>query len=370
MRTLSLIEAGSLGQYLKAVVDAAGSDLFLTAGAPPASKVAGVVRHLPLPPLKAGQVRTLAELFMREDQLREFDARMEYDLAIRVGELGRFRVNIYQQRGEMALVLRHIPSRIPTIEELKLPPILQQLALHKRGLVLIVGAAGAGKTTTLASMLNYRNQQRPGHILTIEDPIEFLHAHRQSIVSQREVGIDTRSFDDALRHAMREAPDVIMIGELRDLETLQHALNYAETGHLCLSTLHANNANQAIERMLSFFPEGSHKRIRLDLSMNLHGVVAQRLITGVTGQQVPAVEVMLRTPYVADLINKGLIDEIRPLLAKGTEQGMQTFDQSLFKLFSDGLISAEQALDNAESRTDLSLRLRLERSEFSPSYFS
>ncbi len=369
MRTLSLKASGHLGLYLKAVVEAGGSDLFLTAGAPPASKVAGVVGHLALPPLKAGQVRTLAELFMPEAQLRDFDVRMECDLAIRIEELGRFRVNIYQQRGEMAMVLRHIPSHIPSFEELKLPPILQQLALLKRGLVLIVGAAGAGKTTTLASMLGYRNTQRPGHILTVEDPIEFLHAHKQSIVSQREVGIDTLSFDDALRHAMREAPDVIMIGELRDVETLRHALNYAETGHLCLSTLHANNANQAIERMLSFFPDSAHKRIQLDLSMNLHGVVAQRLITGINGRQVPAVEVLLRTPFVADLINKGLIDQIRPVLAKSTEVGMQTFDQSLFKLLADGQISADQALDNAESRTDLSLRLRLERGEFAPSQF-
>lgn len=363
MRTLSLRDSGDLGRYLKAVVDAGGSDLFLTVGAPPSGKVAGVVRPLTLPPLLPDSVRTLAQLILTDAQMRDFDARMECDLALFIEGLGRFRVNMYMQRGEVAMVLRYVQSRIPSLEELKMPLVLRQLALLKRGLVLIVGAAGAGKSTTLASMLDYRNYHRPGHILTIEDPIEFMHSHKQSIVSQREVGVDTQSFGDALRHAMRESPDVIMIGELRDFETLQHALNYAETGHLCISTMHANNANQAIERMLSFFPDDAHRRILLDLSMNLHGVVAQRLVPGVGDRLVAVSEVMLRTPYISDLINKGHIDQIRPVLAKSNELGMQTFDQSLFNLFSNGEITVEQALENADSRTDLSVRLRLERGE-------
>ena len=369
MRTLSIKDSGDLGRYLKAVVDAGGSDLFLTVGAPPSGKVAGVVRPLTLPPLLPASVRALAQLVLTNAQMHEFDAHMECDLALFIEGLGRFRVNMYMQRGEVAMVLRYVQSRIPSLEELKMPLVLRQLALLKRGLVLIVGSAGAGKSTTLASMLDYRNYHRPGHILTIEDPIEFMHPHKQSIVSQREVGVDTESFGDALRHAMREAPDVIMIGELRDYETLKHALNYAETGHLCISTMHANNANQAIERMLSFFPDDAHKRILLDLSMNLHGVVAQRLVPGVGDRLVPVSEVMLRTPYIADLIHKGQIDQIRPVLAKSNELGMQTFDQSLFNLYSNGEITVEQALENADSRTDLSVRLRLERGESVSSRF-
>ncbi|MEY4884622.1 MAG: hypothetical protein RIS34_2476 [Pseudomonadota bacterium] len=369
MKTLTMRDSGDLGRYLKAIVDAGGSDLFLTVGAPPSGKVAGVVRPLTLPPLLPESVRALTQLIMTEPQLREFEARLECDLAIFIEGLGRFRANAYMQRGEVAMVLRYIQSRIPTMEELKMPPVLHQLALLKRGLVLIVGAAGAGKSTTLAAMLDYRNGHRAGHILTIEDPIEFVHAHKQSIVSQREVGVDTHSFGEALRHAMREAPDVIMIGELRDQETLQHALNYAETGHLCISTMHANNASQAIERMLNFFPEAVHNRMLLDLSLNLHGVVAQRLVPGVGDKLVPVTEVMLRTPYIADLMHKGSIDQIRAVLAKSNELGMHTFDQSLFNLHASGEITLAQAMDNADSRTDLSVRLRLERGEVVASRF-
>ncbi|MFM2274796.1 MAG: hypothetical protein RL211_668 [Pseudomonadota bacterium] len=369
MRILALRDAGDLGRYLKAVVDAGGSDLFLTVGAPPSGKVAGVVRPLALPPLLSDSVRALARLILTDVQIRDLDVHMACDLALFIEGLGRFRVNIYMQRGEVAMVLRYVQPRIPSLEELKMPLVLRQLALLKRGLVLVVGAAAAGKSTTLASMLDYRNAHRSGHILTIEDPIEFMHPHKQSLVSQREVGVDTRSFDDALRHAMREAPDVIMIGELRDYETLRHALHFAEAGQLCLSTMRTSNASQAIERMLSFAPDDAHKRILLDLSMNLHGVVAQRLVPGVGARLVPVSEVMLRTPYIADLINKGQSDQIRPVLAKSNELGMQTFDQSLFNLYSNGEITLEQALENADSRTDLSVRLRLERGESVSSRF-
>ena len=257
------------------------------------------------------------------------------------------------------MVVRHVNARIPSLETLKLPASISRLSMLKRGLVLIVGAAGSGKSTTLASLIDHRNQNAAGHILTVEDPMEFEHSHGKSIVDQREVGLDTKSFDEALRHAMREAPDVIMIGEIRDLNTMQHALAYAETGHLCLSTLHANNANQAIQRILNFFPEAAHRQVLMDLSLNLKGVVGQRLIRGVQGKLVPAVEVMLLSPYISDLIQKGQVDDIKDVMAKSNEQGMRTFDQSLYDLYTQGELTAEQAVEHADSRTDLSLRIRL-----------
>lgn len=360
MAALALPESSDLRFYLKSMVSLKASDLFLTVGASPTVKIQGTMQPLQLPPLVPGIVKSLAESVLSEAQMRRFETELECDLAGMVEGLGRFRFNVFVQRGEVAMVARHIQSQIPSLEELKMPEILKQLTMLKRGLVLIVGAAGSGKSTTLASMLDYRNSNTPGHILTVEDPIEFMHSHKQSLVNQREVGIDTLSFDQALRHAMREAPDVIMIGELRDRLTVQHAMNYAETGHLCVSTLHANNANQAIERMLNFFPEDAHKRILLDLSLNLHGVVAQRLIRGVNDKLVPATEVMLLSPYISDLINKGQIDHLRAVMGKSNEMGMRTFDQSLFDLFVNGDVTLEQAVDNAESKADLSVRLRIE----------
>lgn len=352
-------DPNDLGSFLQYMVLSQASDLFLTVGAPPALKIHGQVRPMALPSLQPSQAKTLAYSVMRESQMREFESTLECDLAANVGELGRFRFNVYMQRGEVAMVVRHITSVIPSIEQLRLPPVLKDLALLKRGLVLVVGAAGSGKSTTLASMLDWRNSMEPGHILTVEDPIEFVHRHKQSLVDQREVGLDTHSFEEALRHAMREAPDVIMIGEIRDELTMRHAMAYAETGHLCVSTLHANNANQAIERVLNLFPEASRRRALMDLSLNLKGVVAQRLIEGRHGQLVPAVEVLLQSPYISDLILKGQVDQIKPAMAKSTELGMQTFDQSLYDLFVAGHITLEQALDNADSKTDLSLRVRL-----------
>jgi twitching motility protein PilU len=256
-------------------------------------------------------------------------------------------------------VARLIKSRIPTIESLKLPPVLRELALLKRGLILVVGAAGSGKSSTLAAMLEHRNEQASGHILTIEDPIEFLHQHKRSLIDQREVGLDTHSFEAALRHAMREAPDVIMIGEIRDQMTMQHAVSYAETGHLCLSTLHANNANQTIERIINFFPEESRRQILMDLSLNLKAVIAQRLIRGVGDRLVPATEVLLLSSYISELIQKGQVDQIKDLMTKGSLNGMHTFDQSLYELYIRGEITLEQAIENADSKTDLSLRIRL-----------
>jgi len=348
-----------LGAYLSFMVEANASDLFLTVGAPPSAKIQGVVRPMNLPPLKPGGGKALAYSIMTEAQMREFEQRLECDLAMGIEGLGRFRVNVFMQRGEVAVVARYITSTIPSMETLKLPPVLKKLALLKRGLVLVVGATSSGKSTTLASFLDYRNQNAPGHILTIEDPIEFLHKHKRSLVDQREVGIDTLSFEEALRHTLRQAPDVIMIGEIRDRMTMQHALSYAETGHLCVSTLHANNANQAIDRILNFFPEESRKQVLMDLSLNLKAVVAQRLIKGETGKLAPAVEIMLQSAFISDLILKGQVDQIKAAMAKGTEMGMQTFDQSLYELYTRGDISLEQALEYADSKTDLSLRVRL-----------
>lgn len=348
-----------LGHYLSAMVAHGASDLFLSAGTPAGLKVQGIMRRLQEAPLHPERTKRLAYSVMREAQIREFEATLECDLAIAIDGLGRFRVNVFRQRGDVAVVVRHVNAHIPSLETLRLPASISRLAMLKRGLVLIVGAAGSGKSTTLASLIDYRNQNAAGHILTVEDPMEFEHSHGKSIVDQREVGLDTKSFDEALRHAMREAPDVIMIGEIRDRDTMQHALAYAETGHLCLSTLHANNANQAAQRILNFFPEAAHRQVLMDLSLNLKGVIGQRLIRGTHNRLVPAVEVMLLSPFIADLIQKGQIDDIKDVIAKSNELGMRTFDQSLYELYTAGELTAEQAVEHADSRTDLSLRIRL-----------
>ena len=348
-----------LGRYLALMVSYGASDLFLSSDVAASLKIQGRIRRLPEPAMTGTRIKALAYSVMRDSQIREFEAELECDLAIALGPLGRFRVNVFRQRGEVAVVVRHINSKIPTLESLKLPPVLQTLAMLKRGLVLVVGAAGSGKSTTLAAMLDWRNEKASDHILTVEDPMEFEHSHKKCIVDQREVGLDTKSFDEALRRAMREAPDVIMIGEIRDRETMQHAMAYAETGHLCVSTLHANNANQVMQRIMNFFPEAAHRQVLMDLSLNLKGVVGQRLLAGANGKRVPAVEVMLLSPYVADLIQKGRTDEIKEAMSKSTEMGMMTFDQSLYELYVRGDITQEQAIENADSKTDLSLRIRL-----------
>lgn len=348
-----------LGAYLQYMVRVGGSDLFFAVGAVPTVKIEGKMRPLNMPVLQPSRVKELAYSLMTESQMREFERDLECDLAVGIEAVGRFRLNVFVQRGQVGLVVRYVKDKIPSFAELKMPASLQKLAMLKRGLVLVVGAAGSGKSTTLAAMLDYRNQAAPGHILTVEDPIEFLHQHKKCVVDQREVGIDTHSFDEALRHALREAPDVIMIGEIRDRATMQHALAYAETGHLCLSTMHANNSNQAIERIINFFPEESRKQTLMDLSLNLVGVVAQRLIHGRTGRLVPATEIMLQSPFISDLIQKGQIDQIKAAIGKSVEIGMHTFDQSLFDLYSMHEITLAQAIDHADSKTDLSLRIRL-----------
>lgn len=335
------------------------SDLFLLAGASPTIKRQGAYIAISRQTLSADDVKAMAYSVMRKAQREEFEATMECDLSYFTPDGERFRFNIHRQRGQVGIVARYVVSRIPTLDSLGLPPVLKQLAFLKGGLVLTVGATGSGKTTTLAALLDHRNEHSDGHILTIEDPIEYLHHHKKSLVTQREVGFDTVSYDEALRRAMREAPSVILIGEIRDRATMQHALHYAQSGHLCLSTLHAHNASQAVQRILNFFPETAHQQLLMDLSLNLRAVVGQRLIAGVKGPQVPAVEIMLLTPFVADLIQKGQVDELRTAIVRGVQQGMCSFDQSLMALVEAGAITAEQAIAHADNRTDMSLRLRL-----------
>ncbi|TFZ05050.1 PilT/PilU family type 4a pilus ATPase [Ramlibacter rhizophilus] len=335
------------------------SDLFMTVGAHPTVKIQGRMHAVGSATLASGAVKRLAYSAMSDNQRRDFERDLECDLALTVNGLGRFRFNVYVQRGEVSMVVRHVKSQIPSVGELRLPAIVERLAMLRQGLVLVVGSAGSGKSTTLAAMLEHRNRTAAGHILTVEDPIEFIHEHGKCIVDQREVGLDTRSFSEALRRALREAPDVIMIGEIRDEETMRHALHYAETGHLCVSTLHANNANQAIERVINFFPETGRRQILMDLSLNLKGVVAQRLVQGTAGRRVPATEVMLLSAYISELIQKGEVDELKAVIAKSNEVGMHSFDQSLHDLYQRGDITLEEALEHADSKTDLSLRVRL-----------
>ncbi|WP_417531628.1 PilT/PilU family type 4a pilus ATPase [Marinobacter lipolyticus] len=349
-----------LATYLNIMAQKGASDLYLTTGAPIMMRVEGHTAPITDSPLTEGAVKKLAYSIMNDKQKAEFENTLELDIAIGVNDLGRFRVNALWQRGEVSLVIRHLETNIPSIQTLGLPPRLERLMMEPRGLILVVGSTGSGKSTTLASMIDFRNSHRTGHILTIEDPIEYTHSHKLSVVNQREVGVDTLSYTEALRRAMREAPDVIMIGEIRDRETMKQALTYAETGHLCLSTLHASNVDQAMRRIVNFFPEHAHKELFMDLSLHLKAVVAQRLLRGKDGKRSPAVELMLSSPYIRDLINKGEIDGIRDIMEKSNELGMKTFDQSILELYHQGVISQEEALGNADSRHNLEVKLRLE----------
>jgi twitching motility protein PilU len=343
--------------YLQRMADKGASDLYFTTGAPPAMRVDGETWPVGKQPLETGVTAKLAYSLMTAEQRAEFERELELNLGFTREGVGRFRVNVYYQRGEVSLVIRYIKSEIPDIRSLHLPPVLEELMNERKGLILVVGSTGSGKSTTLASMLDQRNRTQTGHILTIEDPIEYVFGHRRSIVGQREVGLDTHSYDNALREAMREAPDVIMIGEVRDRQTMEAAISYADTGHLCLSTLHAVNAYQALDRMINMVPPEGKNQILMDLSLNLKAVVSQRLVPSTRGARVPAVEVMLNNPYISELIRDGRIHELREAMAKASRTGMQTFDQSLFQLFKRNQVELQTALDNADSRTDLEWRI-------------
>ncbi len=334
------------------------SDLYLTADSPPVLRVEGVAGPLPLPRLTPADVEALANSLMTEKQKAAFEEKLEMNLAVASERLGRFRINVFRQRGAVAVVVRQIKTKIPTIDELQLPQILKSIIMSRRGLVLVTGATGSGKSTTQASMIDYRNENESGHIVTIEDPIEFVHPHRRSIVNQREIGFDTLSYGEALRNTLRQAPDVILIGEVRDLETMEAAVTFAETGHLCLATMHSNNANQAIERIMNFFPESRHREIYLQLSLNLRSIISQRLIRGVDGKRVAALEILVDTPRVKDLIKKGEVDTLKEAMEQSTLEGGQTFDQALFELYEGGHITAEQATANADSANNIRLRIK------------
>ena len=355
-------------KLLKVVVDQGASDLFITAGLPPSIKVSGRMMPMSKTPLTPEQAREMVHSTMTEAQVQEFEAERECNFAIHSPIAGRFRVSAFYQRNFAGMVLRRIESVIPTIEELQLPDTVKELAMTKRGLIIFVGATGTGKSTSLAAMIGYRNENSKGHIISIEDPIEFIHEHRGCMVTQREVGVDTPSFEVALKNTLRQAPDVIMIGEIRTRETMDYAVAFAETGHLCLATLHANNANQALDRIINFFPADRHDQVWMDLSLNLRGMVAQQLIPTVDGQsRRAAVEILINTPLVSDLIRKGEVHTLKELMSKSTEQGMQTFDQSLYKLYRNGVITYDAALAAADSANDLRLMIKLSGEEPKPS---
>ena len=346
--------------FLKLMAHQKASDLFITAGMPPSMKVHGKISPITQTPLTPQQSRDLVLSVMTPPQREEFEKTHECNFAIGLSGVGRFRVSAFYQRNQVGMVLRRIETKIPTVEELNLPPIIKTLAMTKRGIILFVGATGTGKSTSLAAMIGYRNQNSTGHIITIEDPIEFVHKHEGCIITQREVGIDTDTWENALKNTLRQAPDVIMIGEVRTREGMDHAIAFAETGHLVLCTLHANNANQAMDRIINFFPEDRRSQLLMDLSLNLKGVVAQQLIPTPDGKGRRAViEVLINTPLASDLIRKGEVHELKALMKRSTEQGMQTFDQALYALYAQGEITYEDALAHADSANDLRLLIKL-----------
>jgi len=352
-----------LKDLLKVMIAKDGSDLFLTTGAPPSMKAFGRLMPMTDKVLPPGYTKKIAYSIMNEEQIKEFEHSPEMNLALFEEGIGRFRVNIFQQRNEVGIVARNIKTDIPNFKDLGLPEILTKLMMHKNGLILFVGGTGSGKSTSLASLIDYRNTNSDGHIITIEDPVEFIHPHKKSIVNQREVGVDTISYEEALKNTLRQAPDVILIGEIRTQETMEHALAFAETGHLCLSTLDANNANQALDRIINFFPEERHKQLYLDLSLNLRGFVSQRLVPTVDGKRAAAIEILLGTPRIQDLIKNGKVEEIKEVMEKSEQQGMRTFDSALYHLYREGKISLEEALKNADSANNLRLKISLAESE-------
>jgi twitching motility protein PilU len=346
---------------LRKMVERNGSDLFITRGFPPAIKVDGTIHKATDTPLSAEQAAMMVRSIMNDKQIKEFDATKECNFAIAPQGIGRFRVSAFIQQGYIGAVLRTITTEIPTLEDLELPPILKDVVMNKRGIVIVVGGTGSGKSTTLAAMIGHRNENSRGHIVSIEDPVEYVHPHKGCVITQREVGIDTESWHNALKNTLRQAPDVILIGEVRDRETMEYAIQFAETGHLCLATLHANSANQALDRIINFFPEERRQQLLMDLSLNTRGFISQRLIPREGGiGRIAAMEIMLNTPLIADLIFKGEVGQIKDIMAKSTRLGMQTFDQALFDLYEGGTISYEEAMRNADSKNELRLRIKLQ----------
>ncbi|HWL62969.1 MAG TPA: PilT/PilU family type 4a pilus ATPase [Steroidobacteraceae bacterium] len=345
---------------LRRLVERKGSDLFLTAGFPPAVKIDGEIRPQTERALTAEQAATLVRAIMNDRQTREFDASKECNFAIAPPGIGRFRVSAFVQQGAVGCVIRTINATIPTFEELDLPPVLKDVVMSKRGLVLLVGGTGSGKSTTLAAMVGYRNSNTRGHIITIEDPVEYIHPHKGCVVTHREVGVDTENWHAALKNTLRQAPDVILIGEIRDRETMEYGIQFAETGHLVLATLHANSANQALDRIINFFPEEKREQLLMDLSLNIKGMISQRLVPREGGGRIAATEILLHSPLVQDLIFKGEVHKIKEVMSRSNRQGMKTFDQNLFELYEAGYISYDEAIRNADSKNELRLRVKLE----------
>ena len=346
---------------LRKMVEKEGSDLFLTSGFPPAIKVDGTIHKATDSPLSPDQSAMMVRSIMNDKQIKEFDATKECNFAIAPQGIGRFRVSAFIQQGMVGAVLRTITTEIPTLHDLELPPILKDVVMNKRGLVIVVGGTGSGKSTTLAAMIGHRNENSKGHIVSIEDPVEYVHPHQGCVITQREVGVDTDSWHAALKNTLRQAPDVILIGEIRDRETMEYGIQFSETGHLCLATLHANSANQALDRIINFFPEERRTQLLMDLSLNTKAFVSQRLIPRESGVgRIVAMEIMLNSPLIADLIFKGEVGQIKEIMAKSTRLGMQTFDQSLFSLYEENIISYEEAMRNSDSKNELRLRVKLE----------
>lgn len=351
--------ATPIDQFLNILAKKDGSDLYLSTGAPPCAKFQGTLKPLGQEPYKPGEIEKIAYEIMDEEQRAEFAHELEMNLAISIHGVGRFRINIFKQRNEVSIVARNIKTDIPQFDALGLPPVLKEVVMSKRGLVLFVGGTGSGKSTSLAALIDHRNASSGGHIITIEDPVEFVHKHKRSVINQREVGVDTRSYKAALKNTLRQAPDVILIGEIRDRETMEHALEFAETGHLAISTLHANNANQALERIVNLFPEERRPQLLMGLSQNLRAFVSQRLMPTVDGKRCAAVEVLLGTKTIQELILKGRFTEIKEIMEKSENLGMQTFDGAIYKLYMDGKISFDDAVANADSPNNLRLRIKL-----------
>ncbi len=348
-----------ISKFLQLMVDEEASDLFFSTHANVSMKVMGRLRPVSKQKLSSEQIHAILYNLVDEEKMQEFHDTLELNFAISLPDIGRFRANAFRQRGDTALVIRHIKTEIPKVSEINLPPILNDLVAHKNGLIMVVGATGSGKSTTLAAMIGYRNANIGGHILTIEDPVEFIHSHKKAIVNQREVGLDTLNYSNALKNAMREAPDVILIGEVRDAETMEHAMAYADTGHLCLTTLHASNALQSLDRIFNFFPKNAHRQLSEDLSRNLRAIISQRLIPGKDGNLYPAVEVLINTPYVTEILQQSKLEKLPEAMEQGSKYGMATFDEVLYKMYKAGTIDVKTALEYADSYNNLQLKIRM-----------